>query len=58
MRNPPTELPAIRGMPDSKPGFRVNFFYREDFMYLYDELLTPGKKTSRSWSLPPVLSPG
>jgi hypothetical protein len=29
-------------------AFQVNFFYREGFVYLYDELSSPGIKSSRS----------
>jgi hypothetical protein len=38
--------PEMRKMGDIPLGFQVNFFYREDFIYLYDELLTLGKKYS------------
>jgi hypothetical protein len=51
-------LPAMRGMPGNRPCFRVNFFYREDFIYLCDELFTLGKMSSRSWSLPQAHFPG
>jgi len=37
-------------MPDMRLGFWVNFFPGEDFVYLYDELPSPGKRSSRSWS--------
>jgi hypothetical protein len=49
---PPRELPVMLRMSDIRLDFRVNFFYREDFVYLYDELSSPGKKPSRSWGLP------
>jgi hypothetical protein len=26
------ELPVMQGISDIRPGFRVNFFYREDFV--------------------------
>jgi hypothetical protein len=45
---PVHELPAMRGMYHYRPGFRVNFFFREYFVYLYDEFLSPGKMSSRS----------
>jgi hypothetical protein len=45
---PVRELPAVRRMYHYQPGFRVNFFFREDFVYLYDELSSPGKMSSRS----------
>jgi hypothetical protein len=44
-------LLAGRGITDYRSGFLVNFFYREDFVYLYDELFTLGKMSSRSWGL-------
>jgi hypothetical protein len=47
------ELPVMRRISDIRPGFRVSFFYREDFVYLYDELSSPGKMSSRSCRLPP-----
>lgn len=46
MRNPFAELSAIRGMSDSQPSFGVNFFYREDFVRVYDELFTLGIMSS------------
>jgi hypothetical protein len=45
------ELPAVRTMPDMRPGFRENFFPGVYFMHLYDELSSPGIRYSRSWSL-------
>jgi hypothetical protein len=56
IQNPPRELPTMRLMSDLRLSFRVNFFYREDFVYLYDELFTSGKMYSRSWALPLNLS--
>jgi hypothetical protein len=29
---PPTKMSVMRRMPDIWPGFRVDFFYREDFV--------------------------
>jgi hypothetical protein len=49
---PARGLPAMRGISDIRLGFRVNFFFGEDFVYLYDELFTSGKMSSRSWWLP------
>jgi hypothetical protein len=43
---PARELPAMRGMPVIRAGFRVNFFPGEYFVYLYDELFTSGKMSS------------
>jgi hypothetical protein len=42
-RTPPAGLSAMRGMPRNRLNFQVNFFYHEDFVYLYDELFTLGK---------------
>jgi hypothetical protein len=47
----PAGLPLIRKIPDIRPGFRVNFFSDEDFVYLYDELSSPRKMSSRSCRL-------
>jgi DNA-binding SARP family transcriptional activator/tetratricopeptide (TPR) repeat protein len=47
------ELPVMRRISGIRPGFHVNLFYREDFVYLYDELSSPGKMSSRSCHLPP-----
>jgi hypothetical protein len=47
------EPPVMRRISDIRPGFHVNLFYREDFVYLYDELSSPGKMSSRSCRLPP-----
>ena len=33
----------MRRMPDIHSRFRENFYYGEDFVYLYDELSSPGK---------------
>jgi hypothetical protein len=41
----------IQNWRDIRSGFRVNFFYREGFLCLYDELFTLGKMSSRSWGL-------
>jgi hypothetical protein len=46
MQNCPAELPVMRRVSGIRPGFRVNFFPSEDFVYLYDELFSPGKKSS------------
>jgi hypothetical protein len=43
--HPECEECAISG-----PGFYVDFFYREDFLHLYDEFFTLGKRSSRSWN--------
>jgi hypothetical protein len=45
----PASRPKYKGIYDIRSGFRVNFFYCEDFVHLYDKLFTPGKRSSRSW---------
>jgi hypothetical protein len=42
----PGGLPAMRRMRDIRPGFREEIFFGEGFMQLYDELSSPGKKSS------------
>jgi hypothetical protein len=42
------ELPAMRRMYYYQSSFWVNFFPGEDFVYLYDELSSPGKISSGS----------
>jgi hypothetical protein len=39
----------MRKIPSYRSGFREEIFYRVDFVYLYDELFTPEKMSSRSW---------
>jgi hypothetical protein len=43
---PHPKLSTMRGMRDVRPDFQVNIFYRENFVYLYDELFTSGKMSS------------
>jgi hypothetical protein len=43
---PARELPAMRGISDIRLGFRENYFFGEDFVYLYDELFSSGKMSS------------
>jgi hypothetical protein len=51
--SPGAGLSVIRSLYLLRYRFREKIFYREDFVYLYDELFTSGKITSRSWSLQP-----
>jgi hypothetical protein len=50
MRKPgiPGARDGTGGMHDIRLGFRVKHFYREEFVHLYDELSSPGNKSSRS----------
>jgi hypothetical protein len=41
-------LLVIRKSHHLRWHFREEFFYREDFVHLYDELFTSGKRSSRS----------
>jgi hypothetical protein len=43
---PNSKLSAMGRTHGMRPDFQVNFFYRENFVYLYDELFTPGKMSS------------
>jgi hypothetical protein len=45
--------PVMLISPHLRHCFREEIFYREGFVYLYDELSSPGIKSSRSWSLKP-----
>jgi hypothetical protein len=44
------ECVICEARPFCRRYFREEIFYREDFVYLYDELFTPGKRPSRSWA--------
>jgi hypothetical protein len=45
-RSPGCHSAKMRRMSEMRPSFRVNFFSGEDFMHLYDELSSPGIKSS------------